>query len=89
MSRTTQPPSPPTPWSIEQVKEQLNLARNQQSMESNPDMMRQRQIYIMGLEATIGQYRNERRRQRFFASQSSTRYVASLPRVRHVDTETF
>eukprot|EP00965_Chrysotila_dentata_P142656 4715170-Pleurochrysis_carterae.AAC.1 len=69
MSRAAQQDSPPAPWSIEQIKEQLNLARNQQSVETNPDMMRQRQIYIMDLEAKVSRYRNKRRHQRFYSYQ--------------------
>eukprot|EP00965_Chrysotila_dentata_P032464 1082399-Pleurochrysis_carterae.AAC.1 len=57
--------SPPTPLSVELVREQLRLARNQQSMESNPEMMRQRSLYIMDLEAKLAQHRHERSARRY------------------------
>eukprot|EP00965_Chrysotila_dentata_P200804 6180191-Pleurochrysis_carterae.AAC.1 len=65
------PPSPPmlpvaglpvTPPSIEQARDQLRRARNQQTVETNPEMMKQRQLFILDLESKIKEHKYNIRR---------------------------
>eukprot|EP00965_Chrysotila_dentata_P128575 4250040-Pleurochrysis_carterae.AAC.1 len=59
-----QSPLQPTPMSIVEIREPLRRARNQQLVETDAAMMRQRSLLIMDLASEIMKDRNERMRKR-------------------------
>eukprot|EP00965_Chrysotila_dentata_P127704 4222679-Pleurochrysis_carterae.AAC.2 len=57
--RSVLPPN--TPTSLRQLRDQLCTAHSEQSLEINSDMMRQRQLYTMDIEAKPNQHDYDRR----------------------------